>query len=60
MAAHVARSVGYASEAAFSTAFKRIMGRSPRQRMTAGRFLANSCRARSDRQPNGGPTHPAE
>lgn len=27
----IARSVGYASEAAFSTAFKRVMGRSPRR-----------------------------
>lgn len=35
--AMVAQSVGYASEAAFSTAFKRIMGRSPRQRASAGR-----------------------
>lgn len=56
--AMVAQSVGYASEAAFSTAFKRIMGRSPRQRTDAG-GLANSRRARSDRQPNDGPTHPA-
>lgn len=30
--AMIAQSVGYASEAAFSTAFKRVMGRSPRRR----------------------------
>lgn len=35
--ASVAESVGYASEAAFSTAFKRIMGRSPRQGAGKGR-----------------------
>ena len=27
----IARSLGYESESAFSTAFKRVMGRSPRQ-----------------------------
>jgi AraC-like DNA-binding protein len=34
----IARSLGYDSESAFSTAFKRVMGRSPRQ---YGRVLSN-------------------
>ncbi len=38
--AMVAQSVGYASEAAFSTAFKRIMGRSPRQRANTERQVS--------------------
>ncbi|WP_234717007.1 helix-turn-helix domain-containing protein [Ensifer adhaerens] len=29
----IAHSVGYASEAAFSTAYKRVMGRSPRRQV---------------------------
>jgi AraC-like DNA-binding protein len=37
----IARSLGYDSESAFSTAFKRVMGRSPRQ---YGRVLSNGAR----------------
>jgi len=38
--ARIARSVGYTSEAAFSTAFKRVTGHSPRRRRAAAKIEA--------------------
>jgi AraC-like DNA-binding protein len=38
--ARIARAVGYTSEAAFSTAFKRVIGHSPRRRRAAARHEA--------------------